>query len=102
MNKISKKQTIQLTAVIVVVVGIFLIAHEAKAPVETTVGTPSAANLPQIDPASIGKIIKDPSTGKEFMSNQLIVEFKPDERRWSKALIKEKVRETKNEAVSAT
>ena len=78
MNKISKKQTIQLTAVIVVVVGIFLIAHEAKAPVETTVGTPSAANLPQIDPASIGKIIKDPSTGKEFMSNQLIVEFKPE------------------------
>lgn len=78
MNKISKKQTIQLAAVIVVIVGIFLIAHEAKAPAELNSVTPSTTNLPQIDPASIGKIIKDPVSGKEFMSNQLIVEFKPE------------------------
>ncbi len=77
MNKMSKKQVIQLAAVLAVIAGIFFIAHEAKAPAETTTGSVNATNLPQIDPASIGKIIKDPSTGKEFMSNQLIVEFQP-------------------------
>lgn len=37
--------------------------------------TPPVAGLPQIDPASIGKVVTEKSTGKEFMSNQLIVEF---------------------------
>ena len=71
----NKKQILQLGGVLVVVVGVFFIAHEAKAPVDLNAVTPSATNLPQIDPASIGKVIKDPASGKEFMSNQLIVEF---------------------------
>ena len=77
MNKMSKKQIIQLAAVFAVVAGIFFVAHEAKAPVETLSGNASPTNIPKIDPASIGKIIKDPVSGKEFMSNQLIVEFQP-------------------------
>ncbi len=77
MNKLSKKQVIQVVVVLAVIAGIFMIAHEAKAPSETTTGSMNATNLPEIDPASIGKIIKDPSTGKEFMSNQLIVLFQP-------------------------
>ncbi len=77
MKKMSKKHMLQVGAVLIVIVGVFLIAHEAKAPSELNSGTPSATNLPQIDPASIGKVIKDPATGKEFMSNQLIVEFQP-------------------------
>ncbi len=75
MNKMPKKQVIQLVAVLAVVAGIFLIAHEAKAPAETLPVTTSATNLPRIDPASIGKIINDPASGKEFVYNQLIVEF---------------------------
>lgn len=74
----SKKQMFQLGAILVVVLGVFLIAHEAKAPSETTPATSSATNLPQRDSASIGKVIKDPASGKEFMSNEIIVEFQPE------------------------
>lgn len=33
---------------------------------------------PQIDPKTIGKVVKDAATGKDFISNQIIVEFNTD------------------------
>ncbi len=47
-------------------------------------------------------IATDDPTGVIKLLQELIVEFKPDERRWGKVLIKEKARETKNETVTAT
>ena len=76
---ITKKNVIRLSIVAVVAVIIFFIAREAKAPDQSALlfdakNTP-AASIPAVDPASIGRVVKDPATGKEFMSNQIIVEF---------------------------
>lgn len=35
------------------------------------------ATLPPFDPMSAGKVVKDEATGREFLSNQIIVEFVP-------------------------
>lgn len=36
----------------------------------------TAGQVPPIDPQSIGKIVVEPGTGKQFMSNQIILGFK--------------------------
>jgi hypothetical protein len=78
-----QKNTYRLGGLVIVVAAIFFIYRDVEAPEKTPVANTSAtgqgqglpAGLPQIDPASIGKIVKDPKTGQEFMSNQIIVEF---------------------------
>lgn len=38
----------------------------------------TANNLTPIDPKTIGKLVRDSATGKDFISNQVIVEFKTE------------------------
>ncbi len=78
----KKRLILRIAAVIAIIIAIFLIAREAKAPEQTPPagqGALPANNVPVVDPASIGKIIKEVGTGKEYMSNQVIVEFIPNE-----------------------
>lgn len=35
------------------------------------------AGVPLVDPESVNKVIKDAKTGREYVSNQIIVEFQP-------------------------
>lgn len=69
------KKSLSILGAILVVVVVFFVAKEAKAPESVT--PKAASGVPVVDPAAIGKVIKDGS-GKEYMSNQIIVEFKPE------------------------
>ena len=60
---------------ILVAVGV-VYRYYPEAPQQPTGDTGAPVpTVPQIDPASIGKIVVDKETGKEFLSNQIIVEF---------------------------
>ena len=69
------KKPLSILGAVLVVVLVFFIAKEAKAPDSVTTQPPSG--VPTIDLASIGTVMKDAS-GKEFISNQIIIEFKPE------------------------
>ncbi len=69
------KKPLSILGALVVVVLVLFIAKEAKAPESVT--PPAPSGVPAVDPSAIGKVIKD-SSGKEYMSNQIIVEFKPE------------------------
>ena len=69
------KKPLSLLGALLGVIVVFFIAKEAKAPEFVTTKAPT--RVPQVDPSSIGVVIKD-SSDKEYMSNQIIVEFKPE------------------------
>ncbi len=69
------KKPLSIIGAILGVALVFFIAKEAKAP--ETVPPKAPTRVLEVDPASIGVVIKD-SSDKEYMSNQIIVEFKPE------------------------
>ena len=75
MQSAKYKKPLSILGAILVAVLVFLIAKEAKAP--EFVAPKAQPGVPAVEPVSIGKVIKD-SSGKEYMSNQIIVEFKPE------------------------
>lgn len=80
----SKKHMLQIVSLLVLAVAIYLIANN-KVPgmmsgsqtdqtPSTVAGVPNG--IPPLDPNSVGKIVTDPSNGKQFLSNDIIVGFK--------------------------
>ncbi len=77
MQFLTKKN---LLIVAVVGVLIFVVARSANAPENTPSTSQPGVNtgvVPSVDLESVGKVVSDPETGREFMSNQIIVEFQP-------------------------
>lgn len=72
----EKKYIIIICAVVTLAV-IAVVSWKFIAPRMTATTDAAVPNsLPaQIDPESIGKIVRDTATGKDFISNQIIVEF---------------------------
>ena len=75
MQLATYKKPLSIAGAILVILVVFFIAKEAKAP--ELLPSKTGDTVPVIDPTSIGKVIKDKDSGKEFISNQIIVEFNP-------------------------
>ena len=72
----KKVYVIFAAIILVVVMGLYLLYLNKSKQLSVNNNLNNVAgNVPLVDPESIGKIVSDPATGKEFMSNQLIVEF---------------------------
>ena len=75
MQLATYKKPLSIAGALLIILAVFFIAKEAKAP--ESLPLKAGDTIPVVDPASIGKVIKDKDSGKEFMSNQIIVEFNP-------------------------
>jgi len=67
----------------VVVVVIFFVSGRMKSDTDVRESIAISKNLPSsgvmaTDPELAGKVIKDKTTGREYLSNEVIVEFLPD------------------------
>ena len=71
----EKKNIIIVAAVVAVAVVAFFGWKTYMSKGSSVVANVSANAPAPIDPKSIGKVVKDSTNGKDFISNQLIVEF---------------------------
>lgn len=74
----TKEKVRVLLVVALLIAGVAYLYYPEILPGEERGVTPPISPAPQIDPASVGKIVTDKETGKEFLSNQVIVEFAPE------------------------
>ena len=77
LGKYKNKKNIGIVAGLLLVLVVSFIVKEIKAP-GLAVSRKGDSGAPVVNMPVAGKIIKEKGSGKEFMSNQLIVEFKPD------------------------
>ena len=73
--KDKKNIIIALLVVIVAVVGTLVWKSYAANKAQSAANVLPSNLPPPVDPKTIGKVVKDPASGKDFISNQLIVEF---------------------------
>lgn len=76
-----KTNTYRGAVVVIFIVIAFFLARNALAPEITPVNStnePALSGVPLVDPESVGSIIVERKTQKEYISNQIIVEFHPD------------------------
>jgi hypothetical protein len=75
----SKKNIIIIGVIVLValLIGAAWYMQKKNADEKATAALAAQNTPPAIDPKTIGKVVKDPATGKDFMSNQLIIEFNP-------------------------
>lgn len=75
-----KKIGLRLVALFMLGFGIAYLAlsDRGRSSVSTEPAAVAGSGVPPVDPASIGTIVKDEETGREFLSNQVIVEFTPE------------------------
>ena len=72
----KEKKNIIITAAAVALMVVAFFGWKMYMPNGNSVSPLPPINVPTpIDPKSIGKVVKDSVTGKDFISNQLIVEF---------------------------
>jgi hypothetical protein len=78
----TKQQTIRSAAGIIalaaLVYGVFHYLPQMAGKQGGGDSQPNLTGLPAIDPESVANIVKDPASGKEFVSNEVIVQFKPE------------------------
>lgn len=82
MNGDVKKNVLRGLGLVLVVGVVYFIARSGTTPMainngeDGNVAKPlTAQDLPKLDPESVSRVITDPKTEKEYISNQLIVEF---------------------------
>jgi hypothetical protein len=75
----KNKRFLVVALILIALVGAGYYAWNERAAQNTVPSSSSlpSSQIPQIDPKIIGKVVKD-SSGKEYMSNQIIVEFRPE------------------------
>lgn len=78
--KVKQTTLIVSTAALIVLLcgGYYLWSTNMKS-TATPADAPQSTGLPpQVDPNTVGKVVKDSASGKDFISNQIIVEFNTD------------------------